>query len=428
MSPSSDFLSEMPNDPSYDDAVPAAFAEEVRFAVSGPPPVPSAALAAVMVAGISTAVHPADKGDLLVTAASNVNGPAPQVAGLPKWREEKSMGASGVLAGLLAKVSGVGTAAKATVAGIAAVATMGVAGAAAGVLPGPAQNAVATAVNAATPFQFPGTDAVNGAVEHATGQIPKVDVPKVVPPSVPSVSVDVGAKAGSTSAGAGAKVAPSATPAVPNVGVPSLPPVAVPPAVGGLIKNLPACVTNLVPTGGGVPDPAKLATQIPACIPQVLAAAGLPVDVAKCIASVLGSIGGASGMTTGSVPSIGSLKLSSCVPVDATKCVSSMLGLLANLPGVSGGFPGFAGAIPGFGSIPGLSNVAGCVPMNVSACINSITSAVGALPTTGGVPTPGSLAKLDLSACMPTGATSTGIPGLGTGIPGLGGALPFFGR
>lgn len=30
-----------------------------------------------------------EKGDLLVTAASNVPGPAPQVAGLPKWRKKK---------------------------------------------------------------------------------------------------------------------------------------------------------------------------------------------------------------------------------------------------------------------------------------------------------------------------------------------------
>ena len=36
-----------------DDAFPAHFAEEVRFAVSGPPPVPSAVLAAVLALAIT---------------------------------------------------------------------------------------------------------------------------------------------------------------------------------------------------------------------------------------------------------------------------------------------------------------------------------------------------------------------------------------
>src|SRR4051812_18688729 len=152
--------------PHEDDAFPAQFAEEVRFAVSGPPPVPSSALAAVLAGGLSTptAVHPTEKGDLLVTAASNVHGPAPQAAwpafgDTARWRNEREMSVSGgVFSGLLAKVAGIGTAAKAALATATAVTTIGLAGAAAGVLPGPAQTLVATAVNAATPFQLPGAD------------------------------------------------------------------------------------------------------------------------------------------------------------------------------------------------------------------------------------------------------------------------------
>ena len=156
MSARPDFSFEMPGELPLDDAL-APFAEEVRFAVSGPPPAPSPALASVLAAGFS---HPTEKGDLLVTAASNVHGPAPQAAGLPNWKEENVTMPTGLLAGLLAKLASAGTAAKAAVAGATAVATMGLAGGAAGVLPAPAQNVVAAAVNAATPFEFPDPDDV----------------------------------------------------------------------------------------------------------------------------------------------------------------------------------------------------------------------------------------------------------------------------
>jgi hypothetical protein len=133
--------------------------------------------------------------------------------------------------------------------------------------------------------------------------------------------------------------------------------------------------------------------------------------VAKCVASVLGTIGGASGMSTAAVPSIGSLNVSSCVPLDSSKCVSSMLGLLATMPNLSGG------------GLPNLTNLAGCVPMNVPACLTTISASAG----TGTAP------KLDLSTCMPLALPTTGLPGTGS-LPGLStlsgftGALPFLGK
>ena len=57
-------------------------------------------------------------------------------------REGNEMAVTGLLAGMLAKVSGAGTAAKAVMAGVTTVATMGVAGGAAGLLPARAQNVV----------------------------------------------------------------------------------------------------------------------------------------------------------------------------------------------------------------------------------------------------------------------------------------------
>lgn len=429
----SDLSHEMPGDLPPNDAL-APFAEEVRFAVSGPPPVPSTALATVLTAGFS-GFSPTEKGDLLATAASNVHGPAPQAAGLPNWKKETDMPVTGMLAGLLAKLAGAGTAAKGALAGATAVTTMAMAGGAAGVLPGPAQTLVASAVNAATPFEFPGAGDPTAVVDSVTGTLPQLPVPVPVPdlPATPSASAGAGAQAGTTSGSAtpsasgsaSAKAAtPAVTPALPGLpSVPNLPQVSIPPAVSGLVNGLPACVKNLVPAGGGTPDPTTLATQIPGCISQVLGTSGLPPEVAKCVASVLGTIGGASGMSAAAVPSLGSLNMSSCVPMDSSKCVSSMLSLLATLPSAGGG-------LPNLGSLPGLTNLAGCVPMNVPACITSISASAG----TGTAP------KFDLSTCLPT-SLPTGLPGAGSlpglgtvsglsggGLPGLSGALPFFGR
>jgi len=428
----SDFSSEMPGDLPVDDAL-APFAEEVRFAVSGPPPVPSESLAAVLTAGFS-GISPTEKGDLLVTAASNVHGPAPQVAGLPNWKEETDMPITGFFTAALAKLAGAGSAAKAALAGVTAVTTMAMAGGAAGVLPGPAQTLVASAVNAATPFEFPGAGGATATAGQAVGNVPaQLPVPVAVP-DVPAASATAGAKAGSTSASASASTSapanatpPSVVPSLPGVpGVPGLPQVTVPAAVSNLVNGMPACVKNLIPASG-TPDPTKLAAQIPGCITQVLGTASLPPEVAKCVSSILGTIGGASGMSTASVPSIGSLNVSSCVPMDTSTCVSAMTSLLATMPNVGGGGVPNIGNLQNLsgGGLPGLTNLAGCVPMNVTACLTSLTSAA----TTGTTP------KLDLSACMPTGRPTSGLPGTGSlpglsgsGLPGLSGALPFFGR
>ena len=88
----------------------SAFVSAVRTAAEVVP-TPSTAMAAVLTAGLSTV-----KGDLSATAASNVNGPASQEAGLPKWRKAY-MKIQGFIAGLgvVGKVAlGVGVAAAAT--------------------------------------------------------------------------------------------------------------------------------------------------------------------------------------------------------------------------------------------------------------------------------------------------------------------------
>ncbi len=119
----------------------ASFVNEVRSVASAPPPKVGAQLAAVLAGGLST-----DKGDLSATAASNVTGPAPQAAGLPKRR--KSMLETIFAKAVLAKA--------AVVLGGLTIATTGAA--AADLLPGPAQNGVAAVVEAVSPLNVPDSD------------------------------------------------------------------------------------------------------------------------------------------------------------------------------------------------------------------------------------------------------------------------------
>ena len=141
----------------------AVFTDELYGRGAGSVPTPSVALAAMLAEGFFT-----EKGDLPATAASNVPGPAPQAAGLPKWRKRKMIGEF---------LAGLSVAAKATF-GISMAAASVTAAGAAGVLPDPAQNAVSAAVEAMTPFSFPdkasdkadfggrvSTDATDGGVD-----------------------------------------------------------------------------------------------------------------------------------------------------------------------------------------------------------------------------------------------------------------------
>jgi hypothetical protein len=118
----------------------SSFIVDVRTAAETVP-TPSSALQAAMAVGFST-----EQGDLPATAASNVHGPAQQVAGLPKWRTAKMK-----IQGLLAGMGIVGKVALGSSVAFAATTGAG----AAGVLPGPIQEAVSTAVGTVTPFSMP---------------------------------------------------------------------------------------------------------------------------------------------------------------------------------------------------------------------------------------------------------------------------------
>lgn len=135
--------------PGHEDlAFVASLASALRSTASKAPE-PHPGLAAVLSEGLST-----DKGDLPVMAGSNVH--AHEAPGLPKWRRSKKM-----LEIALAKLTTLGLAAKVGIASAAVVAGATGAGAA-GVLPAPAQDAVAASIEAVTPFDLP--DSVDDAV------------------------------------------------------------------------------------------------------------------------------------------------------------------------------------------------------------------------------------------------------------------------
>ncbi|HEX2041903.1 MAG TPA: hypothetical protein VHF24_04630 [Acidimicrobiales bacterium] len=135
----------------------AAFAEDVRFAVDGPAPAPTAEMARLLAEGIPTPTG--------VTRAALAPQGGARHADVSKRR--KTMTITELLAALMAKLAGLGAASKAALGlGVAAASVTGAG--AAGVLPDAAQHAVAEVVGAATPFELEDPrDAVADAGEDA---------------------------------------------------------------------------------------------------------------------------------------------------------------------------------------------------------------------------------------------------------------------
>ena len=133
-------LSGVPAQSGFDWLVP--FVEDLEKASQEPAPVVRPVLALLLKEGFT----PANGANPLVT------GPAP--AALPPAPSTERAAVRPVLRGVLGRVAGLGLLAKAGL-GFSLVAASTTAAGAAGVLPGPAQHAVAKVVGAATPFNFP---------------------------------------------------------------------------------------------------------------------------------------------------------------------------------------------------------------------------------------------------------------------------------
>ncbi len=245
----------------------------------------------------------------------------------------------GFATALIAKLAGLGTVAKAAIATATAVLTMALAGGASGVLPLPGGHADSGVV-------------VQGALDHAAAAVGSATKP--LPP--PSGGTDVQAAAGASvtpptgSASTHASTGVATPTAGTSANLPTVPDVTV--------AAVPACVTNLVPTGATVPDPVQLVSQLPACVLSVVTAhlpldtiqaaigsANLPVNVSGCLSSVLTSL---PALVGGNMSGLAQL-LSHCLPT-------------GSIPGIGGSIPG-AGSIPGIGgSIPGMNLIPGFTP------------------------------------------------------------------
>ena len=408
-----------------------AFARDVQAVAEQPPPRPNASLAAVLAAGFST-----EKGDLLVTAASNVNGPAPQAAGLPKWRKRHSMIPVGLLTGLAAKiVAGV-------TAGLAGVTAIGAAGA----LPGPAQDAVATVINTVSPFDIPTGASPASITANPSGAGVKVETPAGdvnVNASASGANVAVGAtpptpKAPAPPTTAAANGNANAQVSVPRPSVPAIPGLSGPglsglPGLNGLPVQVPACIRDIVDVNTGQPRVplSQVAPKVIACVRSLMSVSAtslptgqLPAGLSSCVNSILGMLGTV-GTNPGAVPNITGVDFNSCVPIDVTKCMTSIMNMFTSF--VPGGFFGFGGsagttgggatAAGGFG-IPFLSgfDLSACMPFSLETCLSSLLGMAGNLPgvATGGIPGLGRGAlpgDLNLSACVPLGSIGS-VPGL----------------
>lgn len=212
-----------------------SFAEDARALSRSGVLSPRSELRAMFVDGVS-----AENGDLLVTAASNVHGPAEQVAGLPK-RRSKTMTFFEWIAGL-----SVGAKAALGV-GIAAASVTGAG--AAGALPGPIQDAVSSAVSAVTPFEFPSSanshaDFGKTVANDATGT--SDSTPGVNGSSISSTAAQNGLATAGTTPAAGKAPAAVPTGAAANPGSGTVPAPTVP-------STVPPVPTTIPPHPGGRP-------------------------------------------------------------------------------------------------------------------------------------------------------------------------------
>ena len=237
----------------------------------------------------------------------------------------------GFLAAPLAKLANIGTLTKAAATVAAAALTMTVAGGAAGVLALPGGQADTDGAAHVAPAQ------ATARVDAAVTSSPSPAGAGASAVSRSTVTSKAGSSSGSTTVATSAKAAQPTPPTVPtppraaNVGAPALP----------ALPAIPSCVRDLIPTGGTTPDPMALVSKLPACIMSVISSslpldailavirsANLPVDLSKCLSSVLSSIPALAAGDLSRLPQL----LAGCLPT---------------------------GSFPGMGSMPGMSPASG---------------------------------------------------------------------
>lgn len=249
---------------------------------------------------------------------------------------------SGVLGGVIAKLTGLGTAAKAAIAAVTAVLTMVVAGGATGVLP------------------VPGSHDVGSAVESALQQTSTAGVTASTSATVtPAGGTNVNASAGSTTTSSSTSSTTASTvhasTTSPTVTTPTTVAPTLPTALNGSLpglSQLPVCVQNLIPAKGTTPDPATLIPQVVACVQSLISShlptgdiqslfgsLGLPGNLSTCLSSIFSAL---PTLATGNTSTFTHV-MATCVPTGSLSGIGSIPGI-ASMPGI--------GSIPGIGSLP----------------------------------------------------------------------------
>lgn len=237
---------------------------------------------------------------------------------------------SGFLAGLIAKLAGLGSVAKVAIATSTAALTMTVAGAAAGVLP------------------FGGGHSAPAVTEGGSdGDIPVAGL------ATPTTSGDTGAQAGggasvatppgsaSATAGAAGGVEPSAVaPSIPSLPIPG-PEV---PDLSGLTQvptQVLNCLAPVIDLATGLPTaaPAQIAQIGPtvvSCVSGIVQGLPLPFGLDACLSEIMGFVSEMTSQLPTGIPNVGNLNVAACIPTGLPVPTS----LPGGLPFMGGGFMG----------------------------------------------------------------------------------------
>ncbi|HEX3393953.1 MAG TPA: hypothetical protein VHS52_05445 [Acidimicrobiales bacterium] len=256
---------------------------------------------------------------------------------------------TGFLAGLLAKLAGLGSMAKLAVATTTAALTMTVVGASTGVVPfsgnhpnpGITQGATGTTVDTGTS---------TSAESHDTGVTATGDASLTTPAGSGSTgahaAVGTPATSGlSTSSSSSASTSSSA--AATSASNPAATSGTGLPDVSGLTQvpgQVLACLTPVLdlvkslPTagvgGGGIDQITRIGPTVVACVTGIVKSLPLPSGLNTCVSQILTFVRGLAAQAPTGVPDLGGLDLASCIPAGLP-----VPGMPGGLPFMGGGFP-----------------------------------------------------------------------------------------
>jgi len=239
---------------------------------------------------------------------------------------------TGFLAGLTAKLAGLGSVAKIAIATVTAALTMTVAGGAAGMLPvpfdgGPAGPTVTVTTTEPAGGTSPTTSDASGA--HNGGEVSAATPAAPTPGSPGSAEVP------------GVSVPPVSIPPVPvpAAGLPDLSGLAQVPTqvlaclspIVDLVKGLPGTPMDQLPNIGS--QFAAVGPQIVSCVTGIVANLALPSGMSACASSILSFVRNIVSQLPTGTPSVGGFDVAACIPTGLPVPTG-----LAGMPFMGGGF------------------------------------------------------------------------------------------